>query len=795
MLVSYRWLQDYVHIPWTPEELAHRLTMAGLEVEGLTPLAPPLAGVFIGSITNAEKHPAADNLKVCSVDVGNKGTFQIVCGAPNAAAGQIVAVALEGARLPGGLTIKPTEIRGVASSGMICSQAELGISEDHEGIWVLPSDLSPGAPLAETLGLDDVILDVSVYANRPDCMSVIGIAREVAALTGGELKMPAIDYIELPRAISERTAVVVEDKERCPRYTAALLEGVKLGESPLWMQLRLKAAGMRAINNVVDITNYVMLETGQPLHAFDFAKLAEGRLVIRTANEGETITSLDGVERALKTDMLAICDAKEPKCIAGVMGGLNSEVSQETNTILLETASFAPLSIRRTSRALGLGSESSARFEKGIDSHGTLFASKRALHLLQNLAQAQVFAGHIDINSSKQSAAIIEFPLSEVKRLLGVAIPTQTMRQIFERLEFGVLEKAADVWEVTVPSHRGDVEIAADLIEELVRIWGLENLPSTLPADTSGAGGQSKRLMLGDKLRQILVGAGLHEALSYSFGRPDNNDRLLRPNQPMIMVQNPISEDLSALRHSLIPGLLTAVSLNASRQQNRVALFELGSTYLGELPLQGQPREESHLAIALWGRRNPINWGLTEDAYDFYDLKGIMELILPASLELVWEQGENPSLHPGRQVRVRYQGELVAYFGEIHPAVARNFRVPGRAYVAEVAYERLLKLYDQVVEFKALPRFPAMERDLAIVIDSSQAVGELVAHLKELGGELLQDVTVFDIYVGRPIPEGKKSVAFSLRFQADRTLTDEQINPIMERCLNGLQSQFAAEIR
>lgn len=794
MLVSYRWLQEYVHIPWSPEELAHRLTMAGLEVEGIAPLAPKLPHIFIGLVETAEKHPGADSLKVCSVDVGEQGKFSIVCGAPNVTAGQKVAVALEGAHLPDGLEIKLTEIRGVTSQGMICSQSELGISDDHEGIWVLPADLKPGLPLAETIGLDDVILDVSVYANRPDCMSVLGIAREVAALTGGKVQLPSLAYTELEVPIMDRTNITVKDKEHCPRYTAALLEGVALGQSPLWMQLRLKGAGMRAINNVVDITNYVMLETGQPLHAFDFEQLAENRLIIRTAEPQEQIVTLDGVQRELTPEMLVICDAHEPKCIAGVMGGRDSEVMSKTKTILLETANFAPLNIRRTGRALGLSSESAARFEKGIDPNGTLFASKRAIHLMQNLAQAKVYAGHIDVNASSQDPVIIDLQLAEVEKLLGVLIPINTMREILESLEFGVRELNAECWQVTVPSHRGDVEIAADLIEELVRIWGLENLPSTLPSDTSRSGGQSKRLDIAEHLREVLVGAGLHEALSYSFGRSDNNDRLLRFNQPMILVQNPISEDLAALRHSLLPGLLTAISLNANRQQTQVALFEVGANYIGEMPLQGQPTEEFQVCLALWGRRAAVNWGLAEENYDFYDVKGILELLLPAS-ELVWGQGSNPSFHPGRQGSISYQGREVVTYGEVHPAVLRNFKITGRVYAAEIRFEQFLACFDQTPKFRSLPRFPAVERDLALVIDHNQAVGDLASYIQDLGGELLQKVTVFDVYVGKSISAGKKSVAFSLRFQGERTLTDDEINPIMENLVKGLHRQFGAEIR
>ncbi|MDI9460003.1 MAG: phenylalanine--tRNA ligase subunit beta [Bacillota bacterium] len=794
MLVSYKWLQDYVDIPWGPEELAHRLTMAGLEVEGVTPLAANLDRVYVGFVQEVQKHPQADSLKLCSVDVGAQGSYSIVCGAPNVQEGQTVAVALAGATLPGGLVIQPTEIRGVLSNGMICSQAELGISDDHAGIWVLPNDVAPGAPLVEAVGLDDVVLDVSVYANRPDCMSVIGIAREIAALTGGEVRLPALDYQELDVPIGEHTSVTVEDSERCPRYTAALLQDVHIAESPLWMQLRLRAAGMRPINNVVDITNYVMLETGQPLHAFDFDKLAEGRLVIRTARPGEEMVTLDGERRQLTPEMLMICDAQDPKCVAGVMGGLDSEVTDETNRILLESANFSALNIRRTSRALGLSSESSSRFEKGIDASGTLLASRRALHLLQNLAQAQIFAGHIDVNSSAKQEPVIDLEPAEVERLLGVSIPPETICRILRSLEFDVVELSPELLRVTVPSHRGDVELQADLVEEIVRIWGLENLPSTLPPDRSSSGGQSQLLTAEGHLRELLVGAGLQEALSYSFGRPDSNERLLRTEPPMIALQNPISEDLSALRRSLLPGLLEAVSLNASRQQARAALFELGAVYLGELPVEKQPREEARLGLVLWGRRSTLNWAAADEQYDFYDLKGTMELLLPWP-EVEWIKGSDPAFHPGRQVSLLLQGREIGVFGEIHPAAARNFRIPGRVYAAELRFEEILHLFKQTPVFQVPPRFPAVERDLAVVVDADQPVGELVDALRKLGGELLDEVTVFDVYAGKPIPDGKKSAAFSLRFQGHRTLKDEEINVIMDGCLAGLRERFGAEIR
>lgn len=795
MLVSYRWLQDYVEIPWGPQELADRLTMAGLEVEGIAPVAAGLDRVYVGLVEKATAHPNADSLKICSVDVGAQGKYSIVCGAPNVAEGQKVAVALQGANLPNGLEIKPTTIRDVASEGMICSLAELDLGEDHDGIWILPEDVQLGSPLIELFDLDDVVLDVSIYANRPDCMSMLGIAREVAALTGGKVKFPSTQYEVLPASIESQTSIDVQSPNLCPRYTATLLDGVQMGESPFWMQSRLRAAGMRPINNVVDITNYVMLETGQPLHAFDFETLEEKRLVIRQAKPGETLETLDGQKRELTTEMLIICDAHNPKCIAGVMGGLDSEVTEKTSKILLESANFSPLNIRRTCRSLGLSSESSARFEKGADPHGTVFASNRAAHLLQTYAKAKVYAGHLDVNDIQDELTTIELKLGDIVSLLGVDISGEIVVRILESLEFQMEEITSEKWQVTVPSHRGDVEIAADLIEEVVRIWGLENLPSTLPGNLVGTGGQSERLDVLDKVREILIGAGLQEAMSYSFGRSDNNDRLLRFEQPMIEVQNPISEDLVALRHSLLPGLLTAISLNASRQQKRVALFEVGATYLGKIPVEKQPQEEYKLAIALWGLREEPNWAHGEETFDFYDLKGLMELVMPISTELKWDLGSNPSLHPGRQGEIRYQGEIIACYGELHPAVARNFRITGRSYVAEIELEKIVQLFHATPVFKNLPRYPHMERDLAVIVNQDQQVGKMVAKLESLGGELLKEVTVFDVYEGKPIPEGKKSIAFSFLFQGDRTLKDEEVNEIMAFLLDGLQGDFGAQIR
>ena len=794
MLVSYNWLKEYVDIPWGPYELADRLTMAGLEVEGVERLGPDLKNVHVGKVEAVKAHPNADKLTICSVNVGELGSYSVVCGAPNVKQGQTVAIALPGAVLPGGFKIAKTTIRDVASSGMLCSEKELGIGEDESGILILPDDLEIGQCLVEALGLDDMILDVSVYANRPDCMSMLGVAREVAAIGGTQIRYPAIDYVENDQHISELTSVQVENDKKCSRYTAKLLGDLKIGSSPLWMQMRLRAAGMRPINNVVDVTNYVMLELGQPLHAFDYNQLKENRVVVRTAKPGETIVTLDGETRTLNESMLVICDAEDPKCIAGVMGGQDSEVTEDTTTILLESANFEAVSVRRTSRKLGLASESAVRFEKGIDPHGTVFAAHRAAHLLERIAGAKAYSGIIDQSAVEDRKAEIELCPNRVNELLGVKVPKDDMITILKGLDFEV-KPSSDTLIVTVPSYRRDIEIEADLVEEIARIWGFEKIPTTFPVGVTTIGGQGPLLQLSDYVREVLVGAGLYEALTYSFIRPDSNARLLRNKEPeMIKIQNPISEDLSAMRHSLLPGLLSAVSTNANRQQSRAALFEIGSVYLGEVPLKTQPLEELRLGIVLWGNRHDLNWAHPEEKFDFFDVKGLLELLFQ-SMPFEWETGQNDSLHPGRQGRVIYNGEEIAYYGEVHPAVLRNFRVPDRAYVAEVRLEPAAEYFGRVVEFKDLPRFPSVDRDLAVVVDALQPVGELVSLLQEEGGDILKSVTVFDVYQGKPIPADRKSVAFSLHFQADRTLVEKEVNDVMEHLIELLSTMFGAEIR
>lgn len=799
MRVSLRWLKEYVDIPCEVDELAERLTMAGLEVESVEPLGSPLDRVYVGEVTAVREHPNADNLRLCTVNAGTEETT-LVCGAPNVYQGMKAPVALEGALLPNGMEIKAVKIRGELSRGMLCSEVELGIGEDASGLMELPKDAKVGEPLVSALGLDDQILDIAVYANRPDCMSMLGIAREVAALVGGKLKVPTVDLNENDEDISNLTSVVVEDSEKCPRYSARLIKNIQIGESPLWMQAKLRAAGMRPINNVVDITNFVMLETGQPLHAFDFDKLAERRLVIRTAKPGEELVTLDGEQRKLDPDMLMICDAGGPVCIAGVMGGENSEVTAGTTNILLESANFASVTIRRTARRLGIPSEAAARFEKGIAPEGTILALNRAAKLLAEYASGTVVSGIIDQNSANLTPATIGLRPERVNHLLGVEIPREQMKSILTDLEFGVDDKDA-TWRVTVPAVRRDIELEEDLIEEIARLYGFVNIPATLPKGANTQGGQALRLQIADQLREILAGAGLNEAYNYTFVNPRLLDKVGYPQEhvarQMIQVQNPLTEDFSVMRTTLIPGLVESVARNSSRQQEQVALFEIGSVYLPcELPLKQQPTEQTNLGIALMGSNNEVHWDVTSRAYDFYDLKGLVELVLSNFVgDFQIQKGSHPSLHPGRQGEIVLDGKTLGVFGELHPEIYKAYKLTERALVGEIYLESLLPYYRFVPEFKALPKYPSMQRDLALLLSDQIPAKQVSQALAEAAGEYLVDLEIFDVYQGKQVPTGMKSLAFAFRFQGERTLTDEEINQAMDRIVSVAKEKFGAEIR
>ena len=793
MRVSYDWLRDYVDIDLQAAELADLLTLSGSEVESVGPVSTELhEQIIVAQITHLQPHPEG-KLSVATVDIGGDSST-IVTGAPNVAVGQKVPLALAGAVLPGGQAIATADFQGVMSHGMLCSEVELELGDDASGIMILPIDTPVGVPLAKALQLDDTIIELELYPNRPDCLSVIGIAREVAAITGKTLRTPTVTVKEEGASIENLTSVAVKDPELCPLYTARVIKNIKVGPSPLWLQRRVMAGGMRPINNVVDITNFVLLEMGQPLHAFDHDKLEEGRIVVRRATSGEMITTLDQEDRMLDSDTLVIADASRPVCIAGIMGGANTQVNEETTNIFLEAAIFRGVNIRRTSRRLGLRSEASARFEKGLDHRGVIRALDRAAQLLAEIAGGQVCRGVTVIDAVGPTEIMVTLRPERCNRLLGTEIPEDDMVRILESLQFRVTKKDGQL-EVKVPSHRLDIELEADLIEEVARLYGYDRIPTTLPQGTA-QGGEDRRLQTIDAIRNLLVGAGLTEIMTYSFDSPASYDKLQLPAdhelRQAVTIQNPLTEEMSILRTTLIPHLLDVARHNARHQQADLQIFQLGAVYIPRrLPMEEQPSELQTLGIALMGHY-PREWGFAPREVDFFDLKGLLEAIFhKLGVECQWEVAQYPGFHPGRCAAARLGDTRIGILGEIHPEVGSEWELPARAYVAEINLELILPLVSQAVRAERLPRFPAVARDLALVAPETITAQQILETIQASGSDLVQDITLFDVYQGRQIPAGYRSLAYSIRYQApDRTLTDSEIQAAEDAIMLRLQSEL-----
>lgn len=805
MRVSYKWLQDYVDIPWSVDELAERLTSVGLLVEMMEPMGEGLDDIVVGKVLDVTPHPDAEKLFVTRVKVG-ADELTIVTGAPNVTEGALVPVAKPGAKLPDGRVIERAELRGVMSEGMLCSEVEVGVGDDASGIWLLPPDVADGQPLVEALGLDDVIMHLEVYPNRPDCLSVIGVAREVAALTGGELKLPDMTLEELAESASELTSVDIEANDLCARYSARVMRGVSIGPSPAWLQQRLRVAGMRPINNIVDITNFVMWEWGQPLHAFDFNKLAGGRIVVRRAQPGETIVTLDGNERRLSDNMLVIADAERPVAVAGVMGGADSEVTEKTTAILLESATFHPVSVRRTAHAFGMRTEASHRFEKGLDPNTVAAASARAASLMQKLAGAQVYAGAVDVYPEPVEAWTVSCRPTRVRRLLGADIDDAQIERHLVSLGFEVEASETDgekVLEVTVPTYRRDVQREADLIEEVARMYGYDRLPTTVPGGLQEAGHQQRPLPFLDHVRDVLTGVGLHECLTYSFESPDTFDKLRLadddPRRRAIELRNPLREDQSLLRTSLVAGLLETAAHNVSRRVTDVHIFEIGAVYVPkELPLTGLPEEPRRIGVLMMGAVPERSWGEKRRVVSFFELKGVVEQLLErCGVAARFERSEEPYLHPGRQAQVRAGDTFLGVLGEVHPAVADAFELDGRRiYVAELDADALARLATDAVRFASMPRYPSVQRDMALLVPKAVPAAAVVEAIRSYGGELVESVELFDVYEGPQVEETHRSLAYSIRLRAkERTLTDEQANAIVGEIEKGLETELGVRRR
>lgn len=805
MRVSYKWLQEFVDINISPQELADRLTMAGVAVEKVHYLGEGISNVVTGQILQIDKHPNADKLVICQVTTDGENRIQIVTGATNVREGHKVPVAMVGAKLPNGLTIKKSKLRGEPSHGMLCSGQELGIdtkllpADQQQGIMILPEDTPLNVDIVEYLGLDDYVLELDLTPNRGDCLSMIGVAREVAVLLGVPMRMPETQPVEDGPDIAGLAQVDIEDPDLCQRYVCRLVQGVKIGPSPAWLQQRLRAADIRPINNIVDITNYVMLELGQPLHAFDYDQLTDHHIIVRRAKPNESLTTLDNTERKLNENMLVITDPAGPTAVAGVMGGLDSEVTDNTKNILIESAYFNPISIRRTAKALALRSDASARFEKGIDIAGCVRACDRAAFLMQQLAGGTVAKGVVDNYPQPVMEKTITLRPERVEHLLGVSITKQQMVDILTALQFKV-QQQADRLLVTVPTFRPDVSIEEDLIEEVARIYGYNNIPATLMTGSTTQGKRNAKQQLLYKIRDLLVSCGLTEVVTYSFVSPKVFDLMNLPAdskfRQALKLQNPLSEEQSIMRTVPVPSLLEVIQRNHHRQVQNGAVFEIGPVFY---PVEGQPLPDERLTLAMvFSGSTEQSWNTPAQPMDFFYAKGILEVLFDRiGLKNVrFVRHNDPSFHPGRTAAIQVGESIIGVVGELHPKVLENYDLPHRAVACKIDLYDLMEQPMSLPRHQSLPKFPAVERDLAIVVKQDVVTQDMLDAIGDAGGKLLKHVKVFDVYQGSQVPEGCKSQGFSLYFQAaDRTLTDEEVSKQMEKITSALEQKFNATLR
>ena len=799
MKVPLSWLRSYVDVSLPPKELGHRLTMAGLEAASITIVGGNWDNVFVAHVVSVERHPNADRLRLATVNLGTE-QMTVVCGAPNIAPGQNVAFAKVGARVldpdTGHLeTLKAAKIRGVVSAGMVCSERELGLGTDHTGILVLDAAAPVGTPLADYLG--DAVLDLEVTPNRVDWLSVLGVAHEVAALTGGSVREPDSSYAEAGQPIESQVTITVEAPDLAPRYTASLVTGVRVGPSPRWMQDRLLKAGQRPINNLVDITNYVMLEYGQPMHAFDFDLLRDKTVKVRRASPGEMLVTLDGEPRDLSPDMLVIADARRPIGLAGVMGGANSEMTDSTTSVLLESACFNSTSIRRTGTALKLRSEASIRFERNLNPELAPVALRRATQLVLELAGGQVAKGIIDLYPGKQERRPVTLTLSRVSKVLGVDIPLADMGRLLTSLGFHYQQHGDAALAVSVPYWRSDITIEDDLIEELARITGYDSIPTTFLADPIPLHQPDPMRDLRERVRDTLASAGMQEVVSYTL---TSHERLAKAKATQdgpepLRLANPMSPEQEYLRTTLRGNILATLASNQRLGLSGLRLFEVGRIYI---PRQDDLPEEREIAIGvLWGDRMPLTWTGQAGNTDFSDGKGVVEALLAAlNLHGEFTPTVDPLLHPGKSAAVMVGGQQVGIVGEVLPSVGDGFDlVPETVALFELDLELLLPAVSQAVRrFAPLAKFPGAYRDIALVVDADVPAARLEAVIRQHA--LVESVALFDVYTGPGVPDGKRSIAYRIHYQSPRqTLTTEAVNAAQASILQALEQETGARLR
>ena len=801
MKLSLNWLKDYIDIEMPIDELSHLLTMAGLEVEGIEPAGQSLDDIIVAKLLDVEAHPKADRLSVCQIDNGTE-TVQVVCGAPNLEVGSLVPFIPAGKCLPNGMDIKESKLRGVMSKGMLLAEDEMGLTDDHAGIMILSPDLDPGTFLS-ALSFSDWVFDLSITPNRPDWASVLGVAREISAITGQGLKRPEITITEGDTPINELTSVTIKDISGCPRYAAGIIQDVALGPSPFWMRYRLFLSGIRSIDNIVDVTNYVLMEMGQPLHAFDYNRLRENRIEVRRAEEGETFATLDGETRTLNSETLMICDGERAVALAGIMGGLNSEIFEGTKDVLLESAFFDPVTIRRGSKRLGLSTEASYRFERGADIEGVTTALKRAMSLISDLAGGRIASGIIDNYPVKYTSPDIRLRVEKTNRVLGTELPGDIILGYLKALGMDVQDAGEDGFTVNPPSFRVDILREADLIEEVARLFGYENIPITYPKIRPGTIGETSELVLRDQIRSIMVGLGFTEIINYSFVSPDSADILgvedQSPLRSFVHLLNPLTVDQSVMRTSLIPGVLSTVKNNVSHGEKDMRLFEWGKVFFQTKEDQ-QPNERIFLAAIMTGFYEQKTWYGEERTVDFFDIKGAVEVMLQGvGLKDIVFRKDNPL--PGYDQEftawIYCNGSFIGQVGRVSSKVMAAYDLEKEtAYMFEFDAGALLKQVPATQTFQSFAKFPAVYRDISLLVNRGVESAGIVDMIRQTGGKLFESVQVFDLYEGKKLDPSEKALAFRICYRSkDGTLDGGGINQLHESIIDKIRKETGGRLR
>ncbi|NFN88120.1 phenylalanine--tRNA ligase subunit beta [Clostridium sporogenes] len=792
MKVPVKWLNDYIDIDISPKELGDRLTLSGSKVEEVVTTGDEIQNVVTGKIMEIRKHPDADKLSICQVNIGKEENIQIVTAATNMKEMDIIPVALHGSTLHGGIKIKKGKLRGEVSNGMFCSEEELGIAGDEPvyGLMILDQDTPIGEDIKKVLKMESSVIEFEITSNRPDCLSVVGIARETAATLNKKYTIPVVEFSpKCSENIADSLKVEVKDN-LCRRYMARGVKNVRIEQSPGWMQERLLEAGVRPINNIVDITNFVMLELGQPMHAFDRTEIKTNTIVVERAKEGEKFATLDETERQLDTDTLNIKDGDRTVAIAGIMGGLNSEVKEDTKEIILECANFDGTNIRISSKKLGLRTEASSRFEKDLDPNLVALAMDRACKLIQELDAGDVMEGSVDVYENKLEPHILEVDSNWVNKFLGTDIAKEDMQEYLDRLDLNT-EIKGDILEINVPTFRSDLNIKEDIAEEIARIYGYNNVPITTIKSVTINAGKNEKQHLDDKVIETLMASGLNQSISYSFVSPKVFDKInLKEDSSLrkvVKIKNPLGEDFSIMRTTTIPSMMEALSRNYSRNNDYASLFEIGKIYIPKEDTKELPEEKNTLTIGLYG------------AVDYFNLKGIVENILDGLGIENWKlkrQEENPTFHPGRTAELYIKKDYVGILGEIHPNVQDNYDIEERCYAAGLNLDVLYKHANVKKEYRELPKFPAVTRDIAVIIDDTVLVQEIENIIKNGGGNILESIHLFDVYKGKQIPEGKKSIAYSIVYRnSQRTLKDSEVNKVHDKIVRTLEHKLGAQLR